>query len=137
MSTKPPQLEGHPTGYGEAISQGMIRGHCCGVRDGDTIEALVDLGLDHCAYEAFRIKGLRCAETRTKDRAEKKLGMAAKNEAMDFAWDMHILIRTSKTKNADKKTFSRYVADVLVWDETEWKDFATHMKEAGHHGKGK
>jgi micrococcal nuclease len=46
--------------------------------DGDTLDALVDLGFDVQIRRRIRLKGINAPESRTKDLAEKKLGLAAK-----------------------------------------------------------
>ena len=49
------------------------------VVDGDTIDALIDLGFDTWVKKRIRYKGIDTWESRTKDLDEKKLGLAAKD----------------------------------------------------------
>ena len=48
------------------------------VVDGDTIDALVDLGFDIHKSIRIRLVGMNAPESRTRDLEEKKLGLAAK-----------------------------------------------------------
>ena len=48
------------------------------VVDGDTIDALVDLGFDTWKQVRIRMHGMNAPESRTRDLEEKKLGLAAK-----------------------------------------------------------
>ena len=47
--------------------------------DGDTIDALIDVGFDIWVKKRIRYKGIDTWESRTKDLDEKKLGLAAKD----------------------------------------------------------
>ena len=49
------------------------------VIDGDTVDALIDLGFDTWVKKRIRYKGIDTWESRTKDLDEKKLGLAAKD----------------------------------------------------------
>jgi len=49
------------------------------VVDGDTVDALIDLGFDTWVKKRIRYKGIDTWESRTKDLDEKKLGIAAKD----------------------------------------------------------
>jgi micrococcal nuclease len=48
------------------------------VVDGDTIDAEIDLGFDLKLNKRIRLYGINTPETRTKDKEEKKRGLAAK-----------------------------------------------------------
>jgi micrococcal nuclease len=48
------------------------------VVDGDTIDALIDLGFDMHKSIRVRLVGINSPESRTRDLEEKKLGLAAK-----------------------------------------------------------
>lgn len=49
------------------------------VIDGDTVDCLLDLGLDTFKRERIRLWGINAPETRTKDDEEKAAGFAASN----------------------------------------------------------
>lgn len=48
------------------------------VVDGDTIDAMIDVGFDIWVKKRIRYKGIDTWESRTRDAAEKKLGLQAK-----------------------------------------------------------
>ena len=48
------------------------------VIDGDTIDAMVDLGFDIWVKKRIRLAGINAYECRTRDKEEKKKGLAAK-----------------------------------------------------------
>ena len=57
------------------------------VVDGDTIDALVDLGFDTWKKVRIRMMGMNAPESRTRDLAEKKLGLAAKARLIEMLGD--------------------------------------------------
>ena len=56
----------------------IYRGKLERVVDGDTIDALIDVGFDIWVKKRIRYKGIDTWESRTRDLNEKKLGLAAK-----------------------------------------------------------
>jgi len=54
------------------------------VVDGDTIDALVDLGFDTWKKVRIRMMGLNAPESRTRDLEEKKKGLAAKDRLKEL-----------------------------------------------------
>ena len=48
------------------------------VVDGDTLDAMIDLGFNTWVKKRIRLSGLDAYETRTRDKEEKKKGLAAK-----------------------------------------------------------
>ncbi|MAF43953.1 MAG: hypothetical protein CMI54_07320 [Parcubacteria group bacterium] len=48
------------------------------VIDGDTIDAMIDLGFDTWVKKRIRLHGINAYESRTRDKAEKVRGLAAK-----------------------------------------------------------
>ena len=61
---------------------------CTRVVDGDTIDAEIDLGFDIKVTKRIRLGGINAPESRTRNKVEKKLGLAAKErlkEIMDGA----------------------------------------------------
>ena len=57
------------------------------VVDGDTIDALVDLGFDTWKKVRIRMMGVDAPESRTRDLEEKKLGLAAKDRLIEMLGD--------------------------------------------------
>jgi endonuclease YncB( thermonuclease family) len=58
---------------------GEFRAVCRHVVDGDTFDALVDLGFNQYGYATIRLRGVDTPETRTSDAAEKQRGFAARD----------------------------------------------------------
>jgi micrococcal nuclease len=56
------------------------KGKCTKVIDGDTIEAMVDLGFNVWISITIRLYGINTPESRTKDKMEKTKGLAAKEK---------------------------------------------------------
>ena len=54
------------------------------VIDGDTIDALIDLGFDLWIKKRIRLFGLDAPEVRTKDLVEKSKGLEAKNKLIEL-----------------------------------------------------
>ena len=48
------------------------------VVDGDTLDANIDLGFDITVHKRIRLAGINTPESRTRDKEEKKRGLAAK-----------------------------------------------------------
>jgi len=48
------------------------------VVDGDTLDAIIDLGFDITVHKRIRLVGINTPESRTRDLEEKKRGLAAK-----------------------------------------------------------
>ena len=60
------------------------RAKCTRVVDGDTIEALVDLGFDTWKQITIRFDGIDAWESRTRDDQEKIKGLAAKARLIEL-----------------------------------------------------
>ena len=54
------------------------------VVDGDTCDAMIDLGFDTWVKKRIRFMGVDCWESRTRDLEEKKKGLAAKEYVKDL-----------------------------------------------------
>ena len=54
------------------------------VVDGDTIDAYIDLGFDVHVKKRIRLAGINAPESRTRNKVEKKLGLAAKERLIDI-----------------------------------------------------
>ena len=57
------------------------------VVDGDTIDALIDLGFDVWVKKRIRLYGIDTPETRTRDLEEKKAGIAAEDRLIELMWE--------------------------------------------------
>ena len=54
------------------------------VVDGDTVDATIDLGFDVHVKKRIRLAGINAPESRTRNKVEKKLGLAAKERLIDI-----------------------------------------------------
>ena len=70
------------------------------VVDGDTVDALVDLGFNTYSKQRIRLYGINTPEIRTRDKVEKKAGLAAmaRLEELLADNDNRCVIRTSLDK---------------------------------------
>ena len=57
---------------------------CTRVVDGDTIDAEIDLGFDIKVTKRIRLGGINAPESRTRNKVEKKLGLAAKERLKEI-----------------------------------------------------
>ena len=57
---------------------------CVKVVDGDTIDAEIDLGFDVKVKKRIRLAGINAPESRTRNKVEKKLGLAAKERLTEM-----------------------------------------------------
>ena len=54
------------------------------VIDGDTVDAMIDLGFDIQVKKRIRLAGINAPESRTRNKVEKKLGLAAKERLIQL-----------------------------------------------------
>jgi micrococcal nuclease len=66
------------------------------VVDGDTVDVVLDLGFGVSIKQRIRVKGINCAETRTRDVEEKGKGLTAKAFAEDWFSHGELIVRTHK-----------------------------------------
>ena len=96
------------------------------VIDGDTIEVLIDLGFDVSRREIVRVYGINSPESNSRDEAEKKLGQAAKLQAMALIRPGDSLVlKTHK----DREKYGRYLAEIVLADG---RNFGQTMITLGH-----
>ena len=79
------------------------------VIDGDTFDAVIDLGFKISVKDRFRMYGVDTPELRTRDKKEKKRGLMVKNYVKDRIEGKEIIIKTQK-----QGKFGRYLADVFI-----------------------
>ena len=83
------------------------------VVDGDTIDADIDLGFDISLTKRIRLAGIDTPESRTRDLAEKVLGLDAKNwlkHRLEDAED--IIIRTQLPDSTEK--YGRIIGNLYI-----------------------
>jgi micrococcal nuclease len=117
------------------------------VVDGDTIDVEIDLGFDISFSSRVRLAGIDTPESRTKDLAEKKLGLEAKEYVKSKIKDAKdVVIKTEKMDSSEKygrilgwlfldgskvSVNEQMIADGYAWGylgDTKVKDFEALAK---------
>ena len=90
------------------------------VVDGDTVDVDIDLGFGVWLNdERVRIMGIDTPESRTRDKVEKKFGLAAKKRLKELLGPTAILkTQVSKSGEDLKGKFGRILGDFVVGDRT-------------------
>jgi micrococcal nuclease len=87
------------------------------VVDGDTIDVLIDLGFDILFASRVRLAGIDTPESRTKDLAEKALGLEAKDYLKKALKDAKsVVIKTEKMDSSEK--YGRILGWVYINGDT-------------------
>jgi micrococcal nuclease len=88
------------------------------VVDGDTIDVVIDLGFDILFASRVRLAGIDTPESRTTNKAEKALGIEAKEYLKKHLKDAKsVVIRTEKMDSSEK--YGRILGWVYVNGESE------------------
>ena len=88
------------------------------VVDGDTIDVVIDLGFDILFASRVRLAGIDTPESRTTDKAEKALGLEAKEYLKKQLKDAKsVVIRTEKMDSSEK--YGRILGWVYINGESE------------------
>lgn len=86
--------------------------------DGDTIDVIIDLGFDILFASRVRLAGIDTPESRTSDKAEKVLGLEAKEYLKKQLKDAKsVIIRTEKMDSSEK--YGRILGWVYINGESE------------------
>jgi len=124
------------------------------VVDGDTIDVIIDLGFDILFSSRVRLAGIDTPESRTTDKAEKALGIEAKEYLKKHLKDAKsVVIRTEKMDSSEKygrilgwvyvngdseSLNNKMINDGYAWGylgETKIKDFEALKKARAKSGK--
>lgn len=117
MGRKPIQFETHPISYRASQVHKVFRAWGEEIVDGDTLDALLDLGFYQYAYERLRLEGIDTPEIFgvSRDSEEYERGMEAKALVQRLALEQPILVRS-----LEEETFGRFVARVWVRPAKEY-----------------
>jgi micrococcal nuclease len=86
--------------------------------DGDTIDVIIDLGFDILFASRVRLAGIDTPESRTKDIAEKTLGLESKEYLKKQLKDAKsVVIKTEKMNSTEK--FGRILGWIYINGDTE------------------
>jgi micrococcal nuclease len=100
-----------------------------GVVDGDTIDVLIDLGFDILFSSRVRLAGIDTPESRTKDKAEKALGLESKEYLKKrIMAAKNVVIKTEKMDSSEK--YGRILGWIYL--DGEGNSINTEMIEKGY-----
>jgi micrococcal nuclease len=126
MSRKPKEFKDFPEKLN--FPNYTYKAFCINVIDGDTIDVLVDLGMNQYCYSTIRVKDVDTPEIfRPSSDLEKQRGFEAKQLVEDHLLNKPVLIKTYK----DKTSFGRYVAEVLYIYEENLTSISATIIEKG------
>ena len=86
------------------------------VVDGDTIDAMIDVGFDIWVKKRIRYKGIDTWESRTRDLAEKKKGLAAKDRNKELLEQVSSKPGYFRLKSYGVGKYGRVLADIFIMD---------------------
>ena len=86
------------------------------VVDGDTIDALIDVGFDIWVKKRIRYKGIDTWESRTRDLAEKEKGLAAKARNKELLEKVSSKPGYFRLKSYGVGKYGRVLADIFIMD---------------------
>ena len=120
---------------GDYINPFIYKAEVRRIIDGDTIDVTLDLGFNFFQKGRVRLAGIDTPESRTRDKVEKKYGLAAKQFLVDWVEKYpYILVESSS-----KGKFGRILGRLYDPDKTEcWNDMAVECYHAvAYHGQSK
>ena len=103
------------------------------VVDGDTVDALIDVGFDIWFKKRIRFMGLDTWESRTRDLEEKKLGKLAKERTRQLLEDVSSKSGYFRVKSHGLGKYSRVLGEIFIMDKDgkQWNVNETLIAE-GH-----
>ena len=103
------------------------------VVDGDTVDALIDVGFDIWFKKRIRFMGLDTWESRTRDLEEKKLGKLAKERTRQSLEDVSSKSGYFRVKSHGLGKYGRVLGEIFIMDKDgkQWNVNETLIAE-GH-----
>ena len=103
------------------------------VVDGDTVDALIDVGFDIWFKKRIRFKGVDTWESRTRNLEEKALGLKAKARTKELLEKVSSKPGYFRIKSYGLGKYGRVLADVFIMDKNgkQWNVNETLISE-GH-----
>ena len=103
------------------------------VVDGDTVDALIDVGFDIWFKKRIRFMGLDTWESRTRDLEEKKLGKLAKERTRQLLEDVSSKSGYFRVKSHGLGKYGRVLGEIFIMDKDgkQWNVNETLIDE-GH-----
>ena len=103
-------------GRTKVVEKYIYRGQLERVVDGDTIDALIDLGFNTWVKRRIRYKGIDTWESRTRDLEEKKKGLAAKARNKQLLEEVSSKPGYFRLKSYGVGKYGRVLADIFIMD---------------------
>ena len=94
----------------------IYRGKLDRVVDGDTIDALIDVGFDIWVKKRIRYKGLDAWESRTRNLEEKKKGLAAKERNKELLEKVSSKPGYFRIKSYGVGKYGRVLGEIFIED---------------------
>ena len=94
----------------------IYRGKLERVVDGDTIDALIDVGFDIWVKKRIRYKGIDTWESRTRNLEEKKLGIAAKERNKELLESVSSKPGYFRLKSFGVGKYGRVLGEIFIMD---------------------
>jgi len=94
----------------------IYRGKLERVVDGDTIDALIDVGFDIWVKKRIRYKGIDTWESRTRNLEEKKLGLAAKARNKELLMEVSSKSGYFRLKSFGVGKYGRVLGEIYIED---------------------
>ena len=103
------------------------------VVDGDTVDALIDVGFNIWFKKRIRFMGLDTWESRTRDLEEKKLGKLAKERTRQLLEEVSSKPGYFRIKSHGLGKYGRVLGEIFIMDKDDkiWNINETLIKE-GH-----
>ena len=103
------------------------------VVDGDTVDALIDVGFDIWFKKRIRFKGVDTWESRTRNLEEKALGLKAKARTKELLEKVSSKSGYFRIKSYGLGKYGRVIADIFIMDKDgkQWNVNKTLITE-GH-----
>ena len=103
------------------------------VVDGDTCDAMIDLGFDTWVKKRIRFMGVDTWESRTRNLEEKKLGLAAKARTKELLEKVSSKSGYFRIKSHGVGKYGRVLAEIFIMDDKgkQWNVNKTLITE-GH-----
>jgi len=111
----------------------IYRGKLEMVIDGDTVDALIDVGFDIWIKKRIRFSGLDAWESRTRNLDEKKKGLAAKERVKDLLTNVSSKPGFFRIKSHGVGKYGRVLGQLFIMDKDgkQWDINETLLTE-GH-----
>jgi micrococcal nuclease len=97
----------------------IYRGKLERVVDGDTIDALIDVGFDIWVKKRIRYKGIDTWESRTRDLAEKKKGLEAKDRNKELLETVSSKSGYFRLKSYGVGKYGRVLGEIFIMDKDD------------------